>query len=787
MKQGVRSTKIVDEDKMLESKATQSNNQNNDPEFKPPPGIKMKDVYVRVYDTTKKTMCSDQTGRFPITSQKGNKYTMVAIELDGNYIDAEPLKSRKTRDLIEAYQKIYARWKATGVVCPNWHILDNEAPEEFKQAIRQNGCRVELTPADMHRRNAAERAIQTYKSHFIAIQAGVADDFPIHQWDELIPQAVLTLNLLRQSHVAPNVSAYAYHHGPFDYNRMPLAPMGCAVQFHIKPTRRKTWGERASDGWYLKTSPEHYRCHVVFVKQTRSKRITDTVFFKHKYITQPTVTPADAIVKAYQDLTLALKGIKNSKGAAHMDILEKIEQALKPQHDTPTNNLAQQSPRVNDTNVKLTDAQVPRVPEAGTQSQPIKTPARMIVACPQGEIVPKPKSILKTPKYPATTESIANRVKTRHKNIVPPPTLPEESIADRVSRRRRETANPVLDHDTGELLEYRHLLKHPKFKEAWEIAAANEFGRLAQGIRDIKGTDTIHFIHKSNIPQDRLKDVTYIKFVCNVRTEKKEPNRVRATMGGNLINYPEDVGTPTANLLLIKIFLNSIISTPGARFANADISNFYLMTPLKRPEYGKVKLSDIPAEIIKKYRLEEKATADAFVYFRVDKGMYGLPQAGSLGHDLLEERLNNEGYFKSPIVPALWKHQTRPTQFVLIVDDFGVKYFTEEDLNHLIKSLEKHYTVTVDKEGKEFVKIELDWDYEKGKVHLSMKPYLEKALRQFNNMVPSKKQDSPYPHVPPKYGSKEQFAEYDTSPPSEKTNKNTSKRSMENFCTMRNA
>ena len=59
-----------------------------------------------------------------------------------------------------------------------------------------------------------------------------------------------------------------------------------------------------------------------------------------------------------------------------------------------------------------------------------------------------------------------------------------------------------------------------------------------------------------------------------VRTEKDEPNRTRATFGGNLIHYPDDVGTPTADLLLIKIFLNSVISTKGARFATADLSNF---------------------------------------------------------------------------------------------------------------------------------------------------------------------------------------------------------------------
>ncbi|KAL7483959.1 hypothetical protein ACHAW6_009606, partial [Cyclotella cf. meneghiniana] len=62
----------------------------------------------------------------------------------------------------------------------------------------------------------------------------------------------------------------------FDYNRISLAPMGCAVHFHIKPNKRKSWGNHSRDGWHLRSSPEHYRSWVVFVKQTRSKRITDT-------------------------------------------------------------------------------------------------------------------------------------------------------------------------------------------------------------------------------------------------------------------------------------------------------------------------------------------------------------------------------------------------------------------------------------------------------------------------------------------------------------------------------
>jgi len=168
---------------------------------------------------------------------------------------------------------------------------------------------VELTPADQHRCNAAERTIQTFKGHFISVLAGVADGFPINQWDELLPQTILTLNLLCQLNVAPNISAHAYHHGSFDYNWMPLAPMGCAVQFHIKPGRRKTFGEHSEDGFYLKMSEEHYRTHVIFAKKTRAKRLADTVFFKHKYITQPTITPANAIVNAYNKLRQAIQGL----------------------------------------------------------------------------------------------------------------------------------------------------------------------------------------------------------------------------------------------------------------------------------------------------------------------------------------------------------------------------------------------------------------------------------------------------------------------------------------------
>jgi hypothetical protein len=106
--------------------------------------------------------------------------------------------------------------------------------------------------------------------------------------------------------------------------------------------------------------------------------------------------------------------------------------------------------------------------------------------------------------------------------------------------------------------------------------------------------------------------------------------------------------------------------------------------------------------------------------------MYSLLQSSLLGNDLLEEQLSNEGYFQSKIVPRFWKHKTKKIQYVLVVDDFGIKYINRNDLDCLIATLEKHNDVAVNLKGKEFIKIELDSDNGNGKVHLSMKPYLQK-------------------------------------------------------------
>ncbi len=182
--------------------------------------------------------------------------------------------------MVKAYIELRTHLTTKGVIQPTKHLLDNEVSAELKAEIIKN-CTIQLVPTNNHRRNLAERAIQTFKNHFKAILSGVDNSFPMQLWDKLLPQTVLTLNLLRQLNVAPTVSAYLYIHGNFDYNKMPLAPMGCAVQLYESINRRGILADHSTDGWYLETSNKHYRCHIIYVKKTRSKRISDTVFFKH--------------------------------------------------------------------------------------------------------------------------------------------------------------------------------------------------------------------------------------------------------------------------------------------------------------------------------------------------------------------------------------------------------------------------------------------------------------------------------------------------------------------------
>ncbi len=169
--------------------------------------------------------------------------------------------------------------------------------------------------------------------------------------------------------------------------------------------------------------------------------------------------------------------------------------------------------------------------------------------------------------------------------------------------------------------------------------------------------------------------------------------------GRDWVQYPGNAGTPTANLLTIKILINSIISTAGTKFMTMDINDFYLNTPMARYEYMRLRIADMPDNAIEHYNLRDKATPDGYIYCGIQKGMYGLPQAGIIAQQLFKERLQKHGYRQSQTTPGLWKHDTRPISFSLVIVDFGVKYVNKENAQHLLDTVWHYYKYSCDQKG----------------------------------------------------------------------------------------
>jgi hypothetical protein len=151
-RQNARTTKIKDAELL-------------DPESDPDHGIKTQFVYAATIDAGQ--IYTDQTGRFPVVSSKGNKYIMILYDYDSNAILAKPIKERTAPELLKAFQFMEQELVARGLK-PELMKLDNEASTLLKDYLYQQDITFQLVPPYSHRRNSAERAIRSFKDHLIA-------------------------------------------------------------------------------------------------------------------------------------------------------------------------------------------------------------------------------------------------------------------------------------------------------------------------------------------------------------------------------------------------------------------------------------------------------------------------------------------------------------------------------------------------------------------------------------------------------------------------------------------
>jgi hypothetical protein len=175
-----------------------------------------------------------------------------------------------------------------------------------------------------------------------------------------------------------------------------------------------------------------------------------------------------------------------------------------------------------------------------------------------------------------------------------------------------------------------------------------------------------------------------------------------------------------------------------------------------------VLMASLPQEVIDEYSLNDLAV-DGKVYIKIQKGMYGLPQAGILANELLQRRLAQDGYQPTNHTYGLWTHDTRPITLSLVVDDFGIKYVVQEHVEHLKASVDKHYQISCYLIGNACCGIKLDWDYKNKFVDLSMPGYIKASLHKFQHPTPTptptRPENAPHTWSPPIYYANIQYIE----------------------------
>ena len=273
-------------------------------------------TYTHVFALTE-TMHSDLTGKFPVTSFSGMQYIIVSV-MDG-YIHVEPMRSRHHLEYIAAYKRTINFFSMLGRK-PIFQRLDNETSTALETFARTNSISIQYCAPHQHRALKAERAIRTFKNHFIATLCTVAEDFPLGLWDELLPQAELCLNHLLPYPSNTIISAYAgLHGGPFDFAAHPIAPAGTKIIIHDKPNSRASWAPHGSHGYYIGPAQAHYRCYRVWATATRSIRVTDTIAWFLQGLQLPSPSAHDLLCAAIADLTHAVQelNLPDSNAPSH--------------------------------------------------------------------------------------------------------------------------------------------------------------------------------------------------------------------------------------------------------------------------------------------------------------------------------------------------------------------------------------------------------------------------------------------------------------------------------------
>jgi hypothetical protein len=172
--------------------------------------------------------------------------------------------------------------------------------------------------------NAAELAIQTFKDAFISALATTNRNFPLQLWDRLTPQVQDTLNMMHASCVNPTILANEALNRPYDWNRYPLAPLGCRAVVYKDGDTRALWASRGVDAWYLSPLRDHYHCGLYYITETRAYRILGLTELFPQHCQLPDMTPHQHFKELTNKLNkMGINAVGTSKGRILLQKLKK--------------------------------------------------------------------------------------------------------------------------------------------------------------------------------------------------------------------------------------------------------------------------------------------------------------------------------------------------------------------------------------------------------------------------------------------------------------------------------
>ena len=300
-------------------------------------------------------------------------------------------------------------------------------------------------------------------------------------------------------------------------------------------------------------------------------------------------------------------------------------------------------------------------------------------------------------------------------------------------------------NDDGTPLTSTSALQGPE-RDRWMIAHGEEIIRIIE-------SNTGRLIFRHEMPSDR-KAAYYNPQLKIKHKPEGVQYRVRGTIGGDQIEYPGAKAAYTATLETIRALLNAVVSE-DAMFFTADIKDFYLGTPLDRPEYMRISLKHIPPDVQARYSMAP-FVHNGHVLMEINTSIYGLPQAGKLSQDRLVSHLASNGYRQCTNTPCLFVHDANGIAFTLVVDDFLIKYKDKAAADHLMTTLRGLYEITTDFSNvQKYVGITLKHNKLKRTIDMSMPGYVQKALSRFKR-TSLRGADSPIIYVPPRYGKFQQ-------------------------------